>query len=73
MGSDSVTMTELETFVREILELQQLNRGRFIWTVPDYAITTDLSLTVQWAQSDRSVPMFSTITPLRKKTNTPVD
>jgi ABC-type transport system substrate-binding protein len=66
----AVTMADLEIFVRETLQPQQLTQGRFAWTVPEYTLASkDRTLSIQWAQKPGFGPYVFNEHPFRKKTN----
>ncbi len=65
-----VSMSDLESFVRETLQPQQLTHGRFAWAIPEYALTSkDRTLTIQWAQKPGFGPYVFNEHPFRKKSN----
>ncbi len=67
----AVSMQELEVFVRETLDPNQLTKGRFLWSVPEYSISSkDRTLSVQWAQKPAFGPYVFNDHALRKKAST---
>lgn len=64
----AVSMADLEAFVRETLQPQQLTQGRFTWAVPDFTLSSkDRTLSIQWAQKPAFGPFVFNEHPFRKK------
>lgn len=66
----AVSMSDLEAFVRETLQPQQLTHGRFAWAIPEFTLTSkDRTLIIQWAQKPGFGPYVFNEHPFRKKSN----
>ncbi|WP_141736532.1 ABC transporter substrate-binding protein [Oligoflexus tunisiensis] len=65
-----VSTADLEAFVRETLQPQQLTEGRFAWTIPAFTLTSkDRTLTIQWTHKPEFGPYVFNEHPFRKKTD----
>jgi hypothetical protein len=65
----AVSVADLEAFVRETLQPQQLTEGRFTWTIPTFTLTSqDRTLTIQWSHKPEFGPYVFNEHPFRKKT-----